>query len=153
MERTNWGETHKIWQKHPEEISKSCTHMSKTTALTRSAILIYDPYEPHKQLQTVNTFHTVHTFRSVFQACIWLGRGTLPLSVNGPYVSFSSPCRTVTRHKEGAVAERKRKYTYIFLVLKECYSGNATEASPNFERKHLPYGPYVSFSSLYSDKT
>ena len=29
-------------------------------------------------------------------------------------VSFSSPYRTVTRHKEGAVAERKRRYTYIY---------------------------------------
>ena len=24
MERANWGETHTILQKHPEEISKSC---------------------------------------------------------------------------------------------------------------------------------
>ena len=42
-------------------------------------------------------------------------------------VSFSSPYRTlVTRHKEGAVAKRKRRYTYIFLVLKVCDCGNAT---------------------------
>ena len=33
--------------------------------------------------------------------------------IYGPYVSFSSPYRTVTRHKEGAVAERKTRYTYI----------------------------------------
>jgi len=52
----------------------------------------------------------------------------------------------VTSHKEGAVAEGKRSYTYIFLGLEECDSGNATKASPNVERKHLSYGPYVSFS-------
>ena len=42
-------------------------------------------------------------------------------------VSFSSPYRTlVTRHKEGAVAKRKRRYTYIFFVLQVCDCGNAT---------------------------
>ena len=41
-------------------------------------------------------------------------------------VSFSSPYRTVTRHKEGAVAEKKRSYKYIFLVLKVCDCGKAT---------------------------
>ena len=54
--------------------------------------------------------------------------------IYGLYVSFSSPYRTVTRHKEGAVAERKRRYTcmYIFLVLKECDSGKCFANSTHF---------------------
>ena len=60
--------------------------------------------------------------------------------IYGPYVSFSSPYRTVTRHKEGAVGERKRRHTYVFLVLKECDSGKCfTNSTTHFLTNR--YGP------------
>ena len=60
----------KVLRNFSEKLVGKFPHMSNTTALIRSAIMIYDLYGPKKQLQTVNTFHTVRTFRSVHQACI-----------------------------------------------------------------------------------
>ena len=69
--------------------------------------------------------------------------------IYGPHVSFSSPYRTVTRHKEGEVAERKRRYTYyIFLVLKECDSGKCFTNSTHFLTNR--YGPQFLFTDRYS---
>ena len=79
--------------KKRREMTKFCDvslrkpHMSNTPALIRSAFLIYGPYGPLKQLRTVNTFiRSTHFFQFARLAS---RQGTL--SVNGPYVSFSSP--------------------------------------------------------------